>query len=194
MKNPVALATRHVRVPGASATAWGLELVLQLHRPQGRGRQLFQRCGFEGTDEFFPRFISVLRAHGITTETVSYGSDFARFESDLARQWREPNGCRFPLVRLPATAETAWSDTGLHINSCTLIAAGTRARPVFLLRPADDAGLVTISLAQLRSLHTAWASWPVMLPSALLTVLWHWSDRILPATSEPGRGCTIVQN
>lgn len=173
MKNPVALAACHVRLPGASATAWGIELVLQLHGRVQAGRQPLQRGHGRKTEDFDAGLLTGLRKQGIATRVVSYGTDFARFEAELTREWREPGGFRFPLIRVPSSAITTWADAGLHVRPCTLLTGGTRERPVFLLREAGGSNTVKLGLSQMRNLHAAWSAWPALLPSALLTVLWH---------------------
>jgi len=146
---------------------------MQLHGKSGADQHPFQGDLARKVDDFAPEYLLALHAHGIATEIVSYGSDFARFETDLARQWQESDGCKFPLVRVPATVETTWPDAGLQVRPCTFLAGGTLDNPIFFLREPGKSGVVRLGLSQMRSLHTAWSGWPTMLPSMLLAVLWH---------------------
>lgn len=167
MKNPIPLASRHPRLHESSSAAWGLEIVLQLHDQQRPGRYPFQKKRPFPEDDFAPGFGERLRERGIETELLSYGADFARFEAELKRRPQE----RFPLVQVPAAAEVVGD--ALRIRSRTFVVGEARGQPVFLLRQARSATVSQISLKQMRLLHDAWRTWPALLPSMLLTVLWH---------------------
>jgi len=176
MKNPTALVSRHPRLHEHSSAAWGLELVLQLHGRRCAARHPFQRRRPFPEDDFAPRFLAAVRTQGIETEVIAYGADFGRFETDLAKKRRD-GICSFPLVQVPVIAHVNGTTAGLHVRACTFLVGEERGEPVFLTRQARSTAVAEFSLKQLRTLHEAWRSWPIVLPSMLLTALWHRSEQ-----------------
>ena len=172
MKNPAALVSRHPRWHEHTGASWGLEVVLQLHGQSATMRHPFQRRQPFPEDDFAKAFLAEMCAIGIETEIRRYGADFMSFEADLRSRWRDgPAGC--PLVRIPMVARVDWGTAGLQIRLCTLIVGDEGGHPVFLMRSARSAAVVKMSLDRLRFLHDSWRRWPIVLPSMLLTVLWH---------------------
>lgn len=176
MKNPAVLVSRHSRLHAHSGAAWDLELVLKLHDQPSAERYPFQKNRPHPEDDFAPAQLRRLRAIGIEVVIESYGSDFARFESALKSK-REEEGYRFPLVRTPVVAQVDVTTAGLHIRPCTYITGEEDGQPVFLTRSPNCRTVAKVSLKQLRYLHDTWRQWPAVLPSMLLTALWHRGSR-----------------
>lgn len=176
MKNPVVLVSRRPRLHEHSSATWGLELVLQLHDQPHAERYPFQNNRPFPEDDFAPAHLQHLRAMGIEVDIESYGPDFARFEAEL-KSGRIEKGYRFPLVRIPVVAQVDWQTAGLYIRPCTFITGEENGELVFLTRSPRSPTVSRSSLKQLRFLHDTWRQWPGVLPSMLLTVLWHRKSR-----------------
>jgi hypothetical protein len=171
MKNPAVLVSRLSRLHEHSSAAWGLELVLRLHDQPLAQRYLFQNSRPFPEDDFAPAQLERVRTMGIELAIESYGPDFARFEADLRSKRNE--AYRFPLVRIPVVAQFDLATAGLHIRPGTFITGEENGQPVFLTRTPRSRTVTKVSLTQLRFWHDAWRHWPAVLPSMLLTVLWH---------------------
>jgi hypothetical protein len=74
---------------------------------------------------------------------------------------------------MPVVAQVDHRTAGLHVRSGTYIVDLERGEPVFLTRQPRSTAVAKIGLKQMRLLHESWRTWPVLLPSMLLTVLWH---------------------
>lgn len=172
MKTPAFLVSRHPRLHEHSSASWGLEIVLQLYGKRTAIRHPFQHRRPFPEDDFAPLFLAEMQARGVATGIRSYGKDFAKFEAELWKKRRDGLSS-FPLVRVPTVAQVDWATAGLHMRSGTFIVGEENGQPVFLTRPARSATVGQVSLAQMRLLHDSWQRWPVLLPSMLLTVLWH---------------------
>lgn len=163
-KTPSEWVKGHPRMDARSGAAWALEIVLQLHGVKPARRYPFQRE--RKADDWAPEFLAVLRERGIESEIESYGRDFARFEAELGK--REV----LPVVRVPVSVEVGNAGV-MRIRSGAFVAVRERGKIVFLAREARSTDVTKITLKQMRLLHDAWASWPAVMPSLLLSVLWH---------------------
>lgn len=172
MKNPAVLVSRHPRLHERASAAWALELVLQLHGQASATRYPFQRRRPWRDHDFASDLLAELHARGIKTEIACYGPDFARFETDLRRKQKD-GPAEFPVVRVPSVALADWMTAGLHVRPGIFLVGEESGEPVFLTRHVRSAAVAKVSVAQMRRLHEVWQSWPVLLPSMLLTVLWH---------------------
>lgn len=164
MKTPSEWVTGHPRLAARSGAAWALEIVLRLH-----GVKLGQRYPFQRerkADDWAPEFLATLRERGIETEIETYGRDFARFEEELEKRGE------FPLVRVPVAVEVGEAGV-MRIRSGAFVGVWERGKVVFLAREVRTREVMKITLKQMRLLHEAWASWPAVMPSLLLSVLWH---------------------
>lgn len=169
MNDPASLLPRHARLNEHSGAAWGLELILLLHGRRDPRQPPFQkRCDAFGSD-YAPRLLDDLRGSGIETESVSYGADFARFESDLIVH--RPGS--FPLVSIPSSSRMDWAVSRLCIRPEFFIVGREDGHPVFLARVPRSSAVVRVELTQFRRWHEIWQRWPAVLPSMLLNVLWH---------------------
>ena len=75
---------------------------------------------------------------------------------------------------MPSSAGVDWRTGALRIRARTFIVAYEKGEPVFISREPRTRAPVKITLTQMRLLHRTWRRWPIVLPSMLLTVLWHW--------------------
>lgn len=163
-KTPGEWVAAHPRWKARTNAAWALEIVLKLH-----GVKLARRYPFQqerNADDWAPEFLAVLRERGIETEIENYGRDFARFEAELERRGE------LPVVRVPVSVEIGRAGM-MRIRSGAFVAVRERGKVVFLGREARTREVMSITLKQMRLLHEAWASWPAVMPSMLLSVLWH---------------------
>lgn len=172
MKNPAALVSSHPRLHEHTSASWGLEIVLQLHGQPATMSHPFQCRQPFPEDDFAKSILAEMRTKGIETEIRCYGADIQRFESDL-RKLRGEGPAACPLVRIPMVAQIDWGTASLQVRPCTFIVGEENGQPVFLMREAQSAAVVKMSLKRLRFLHESWRRWPIVLPSMLLTVLWH---------------------
>lgn len=162
-KTPSEWVAAHPRLEARSSAAWAMEIVLRMH-----GVKMAQRYPFQGKwkeDGWAPEFLAALRRRGIEAEIESYGRDFARFEAELGK--REG----FPLVRVPLSVDVGDAAV-MRIRCGTFVAEKERGQCVFLGREPRSTDVTRIKLKQMRLLHETWASWPAMMPSLLLNVLW----------------------
>lgn len=168
MKTPSERVAGHPRLDARSGAAWALEIVLRLHGVKLARRYPFQRE--RKADNWAPEFLALLRKRGIETEIESYGRDFARFEAELGKRGE------LPVVRVPVSVEVGNAGV-MRIRSGAFVTARERGKVVFLAREARSTDVTKITLKQMRLLHEAWANWPAVMPSMLISVLWHGSPR-----------------
>lgn len=168
MIDPAALAARNPRPSANSAAHWALNLLPLLYSPRG----MPGRWNPPQMATLDPVVLARLRGRGIGGRVEHYGANLRRFELDLERALEGP--ARFPLVTVPSTAMIDWRTGGLQVRSRTFIVAYEHGEPVFVSREPRSRTLVKITLKQMRILHRTWQRWPVILPSMLFTVLWHW--------------------
>ncbi len=163
-KTPSEWVAEHPRLEARSSVAWALEIVLRIH-----GVKMPQRYPFQAKrkdDDWAPEFLATLRERGIETEIESYGRDFARFEAELERRGE------LPVVRVPVSVEVGKAGV-MRIRSGAFVAVRERGKVVFWAREPRSTDVTKITVKQMRLLHEAWAGWPAVMPSMLLTVLWH---------------------
>ncbi len=170
MREPSVLAARYPSLRARSATGWAPSLVALLHAQQAERTTPLTAWGRIVT--FEPAVLELLRLHGIEARIEDYGPDLPRFETDLA-SCNLVGPARYPLVSVPALTEVDWGTGGLQIRTRTFVVDYEDGTPVFLTREDRTGAILRITLKQIRLLHHTWQRWPIVLPSMLLTVLWH---------------------
>ncbi|WP_438479753.1 hypothetical protein [Oleiharenicola lentus] len=166
MKDLAALVAHHPNLSEASSAAYALGLLPLLYPRSGRGQREEEFTAI--SDEA----IAFLHALQIDARLESYGLDLGRFEKDLLKKPSTGQESH-PLISVPSTASVDWTTGSFLIRPQTFIVAYEHGAPVFLTREPHAHAVTKLSLHQLRFLHRTWSTWPAILPSMLLTVLWH---------------------